>query len=61
MLGKTGVGQASKKITEKLLKLCGHVMRRNEEHIVKRALMTDIPERRKDDQRPGGNMPVEDT
>ena len=36
--GTTRVAQASKKITEKRLKLYGHMMRMKEEHIVRRML-----------------------
>ena len=50
------------KITEKQLTWSGHVMRRDEEHTVERELMIDLPgrRRRKDDQKPGGKMPLRD-
>ena len=36
-------------------------MRRDEEHTVERELMIDLPgRRRKDDQKPGGKMPLRD-
>ena len=44
--GKTRVVQASKKITEKRLKLYGHVRRMKEEHIVRRMLDVEIPVKR---------------
>ena len=40
--GTTRLVQASKKITEKRLKWCGHVRRMKEEHIVRRRLDVDI-------------------
>ena len=45
--GTTRVVQASKKITEKLLKWYGHVRRMKEEHIVRRMLDVDIPRKRR--------------
>ena len=45
--GTTRVVQASKKITEKRLKWCGHMRRMKEEHIVRRMLDVDIPEERR--------------
>ena len=39
--------QASKKITEKLMKWYGHVRRMKEEHIVRRMLDVDIPGKRR--------------
>ena len=44
--------QASKKITEKLLKWYGHVRRMKEEHIVRRMLDVDIPVKRRRRGRP---------
>ena len=43
----TIVEQASKKIMERRLTWYGHVMRRDEEHILRKMLITDIPEKRK--------------
>ena len=44
--GTTRVVQASKKITEKRLKWNGHVRRMKEEHIVRRMLDVELPEKR---------------
>ena len=45
--GTTKVAQASKKITERRLNWYGHVMRRDEEHILRKVLRTDNPGKRK--------------
>ena len=45
--GTTSVVQASKKITERRLHWYGHVMRRDDEHILKKVLRADIPGKRK--------------
>ena len=41
--GTTRVAQASKKITERPLNRYSHVMRRDEEHILRNVLRTDVP------------------
>ena len=45
--GTTKVAQAAKKITEKRPKWYGHVMRREEEHVVRRVMTKETPGRRK--------------
>ena len=45
--GTTGVAQASKKITERRLNWYGHVMRRDDKHILRKVLRADIPGKRK--------------
>ena len=45
--GKTRVAQASKKITKRRMNWYGHVMRRDEEHIPRKVLSTDIPRKTK--------------
>ena len=45
--GTTRVAQASKKITERRLNWYGHVMRRDDEHILRKVLRADIPGKRK--------------
>ncbi len=57
--GTTRLTQASKNITEKYLKRSGHVMRREEEHTVKRTYDRHT-RKKKDDQRPGGKASVRD-
>ena len=44
--GTARVAQTSKKITDRRLYWCGHVMRRGEEHIPRQVLRPDIPGRR---------------
>ena len=39
--------QASKQITERQFNRCGHVMMKDEEHILRKVLKTDIPGERK--------------
>ena len=45
--GTTKVAQASRKITERRLKWYGHVMRMEEDHVVKRVMTKAIPGKRK--------------
>ena len=45
ILGITRMKQASKKITERRLNWYGHVMRRAEEHILRKVLLTIYRER----------------
>ena len=45
--GTTRVAQVSKKITERRLNWYGHVMRRDNEHILRKVLRADIPGKRK--------------
>ena len=45
--GTTKVVQASRKITERRLKWYGHVMRMEEDHVVRRVMMKAIPGKRK--------------
>ena len=55
--GTTKVAQASRKITERKLKWYGHVMRMEEDHVVKRVMTKAIPGKgREGDQRQGGRM-----
>ena len=41
--GTTTIAQSSKKITERRLKLYGHVVRREEEHVVRRVMAKGVP------------------
>ena len=60
--GTTKVAQASRKITERRLKWYGHVMRMEEDHVVKRVMAKAIPGKgREGDQRQGGRMCVRGT
>ena len=45
--GPTRVAQASKKITERRLNWYRHVMKRDEEHILRKVLRMDVPGKRK--------------
>ena len=45
--GTTTVAQASKKSQERRLTSYGHVMMRDEEHILRKVLRTDVPGKRK--------------
>ena len=45
--GTTRVAQDSKKITERRLNWYGHVIRRDDEHILRKVLRADIPGKRK--------------
>ena len=45
--GTTRVAQAYKRITERILIWCGHVMRRDGEHILRKVSRADIPGKRK--------------
>ena len=55
--GTTKVVQASRKITERSLKWYGHVMRMEEDHVVRRVMTEAIPGKgREGDQRQGGRM-----
>ena len=49
--GTTRVTLAAKKITERLLNEYGHVMRRDEERVMRKVLRTDLPGKRKRGQR----------
>ena len=44
--GTTRVAEASEKIMERRLNWYGHVMRRDEEHILRKVLRLDIPEKK---------------
>ena len=55
--GTTKVVQASRRITERRLKWFGHVMRMEEDHVVRRVMTKAIPGKgREGDQRQGGRM-----
>ena len=55
--GTTKVVQASRKTTERRLKWYGHVMRMEEDHVVRRVMTKAIPGKgREGDQRQGGRM-----
>ena len=54
--GTTNVAQASEKITERQLNWYGHVVGRDEEHILKKVSRTGIPRgRREYDRKQDGN------